>query len=150
MLSAGPADLPGGDLPVLGWQREHLVAAGLDGSCLMDVDVPRLGTQGSLVGPEDRGNHGGVGLGASHQKLHRRLRGLTGLADELPGVVTVGVQAVARCLLQIGLHQSLQNFGVGPLPVVAFKPNHMLAPFPPFGKGACVFLSYRARRPSAS
>ena len=143
-------NLMGGDFPLLGGQGKHLVAAGLDGSRLVDVDVPRLGTQRSLVGAQDGGNHRGVGLSAPHQKLHRRLRGLAGLADQVPGMVTVGVHAVARRLLQIGLGQDLQNLRVGPLPVVAFKSNHVLAPFPPFGKGACFFLSYRARLIGAS
>ena len=121
------------------------MAAGLNGSCLVDIDMSRLGAQGSLVGPQDGGDHGGVSLGTAHQKLHRRLRGLAGLADKFPGVVAVGVQAVARRLLQIGLGQGLQDFGVGPLPIVTFKAYHVLAPFPPFGKGACFPLSYRAR-----
>ena len=79
------------------------MAAGLDGARLMDVDVPGLGTQRPLVGPQDGGNHGGVGLGPPHQEFHRRLRGPAGLADQVSGVVTVGVHAIARRLLQIGL-----------------------------------------------
>ena len=149
VVPAGTADLLSGDFPLLGRQRQHLVAAGLDGSCLVDVDVSRLCAQGSLVGPQDGGDHGGVGLGTAHQKFHRRIRGLAGLADKFPGVIAVGVHTVARRLLQIGLGQGLQNFGVGPLPVVTFKAYHVLAPFPPFGKGACFFLSYRARHNSA-
>ena len=69
-----------------------------------------------LVGPQDGGNHRGVGLSAPHQKLHRRLRGLAGLADQVSGTATVGVHAIARRLLQIGLGQDLQILGWAPSP----------------------------------
>ena len=100
------------------------MAGGLDGPRLMDVDVPGLGAQGPLVGPQQGGDHRLVGLGAPHQEGHLRLGSLAGLQNQLPGVAAVLVHPVTRGLLQVGLGQPLQNAGMGSLAVVALKSNH--------------------------
>ena len=49
-------------------------------------------------------------------------------ADGLPGVVAHGVQGVAAGLLQIGVHQALEDFGVGALAVVVAEAVHGMVP----------------------
>ena len=119
-----------GDPAVLGGEGEHLVAGGLDGPGLMDVDVSALGAQHPLVGAQGGGDHRLIGLGTAHQKLHRGLGRIAGVPDQLTGPLAVVIHGIAGGLLQVGPSQPLQKLGRGPLGVVTLKPGHWAAPSP--------------------
>ena len=88
----------------------------------------RIGGDDRLVGPQEGGDGQKVCLGAAGEKVDVRLRSGADPADGLPGVVAHGVQGVAAGLLQIGVHQALEDFGVGALAVVVAEAVHGMVP----------------------
>ena len=116
--------LLGGDLPLCRRQGDDLVAGGLDGPRLVAVDVSAVGGQHALPGPQNGGDHGGVGLGAAHQEVNVSLRRLADGADLLPGRRAVLVLAVAHGLHHIGLVEPRHHAGMSALQIVAVEIDH--------------------------
>ena len=116
--------LPGGDLAVGGGQSDDLVAGGLDGSCLMAVDVSADGGQDALPRTQNGGDDRGVGLGAAHQEVDIRLRCLAHGLYPLPCRLAVFVLAVAHSLDHIRLVELLHHIGMGTLQIVAVEIDH--------------------------
>ena len=77
-----PAHVLGGECSVLAGHRQHLVAGGLDGPALVDVDVAADGGDDPLMGPQGGGDDRGVGLGAAHQEVDVGLGGLAQGSDQ--------------------------------------------------------------------
>ena len=117
-------DLPGGDFAVLRGQRQHFVAARLNGTRLMDVDVGALRGHHALMRAQRGGNDGQIRLRAADQKLHVRLRGAAQFLDRLARLRAVDIFAIAGRLLQVGFLQALQNRRMRTFAVIAFKSNH--------------------------
>ena len=132
----------GADLALLIRQGQDLVARGLDGAGLVDVDMAGAGGQDPLIGPEGRGDDGLVGLGPAHQELDAGVRPADGGADQGPGVVTVGVLPVAGVLLEVGGVEGRHDLGAGALVVIAGKTDHITTPYK--------YLPDRRRTPSAA
>ena len=59
---------------VLMGQYQHLVPRGLDGAGLVAGDMPGVGAEDSLVGAQNGGDQGQVGLCAAGQKVHLAIR----------------------------------------------------------------------------
>ena len=120
----GVLDGLGGELAVFTGDGQHLVAGALDGVDLVAVDVPGAHGQHALMGTQDGIDDGGVGLGAAHQEVYGGVRRGAGLADLFGGGGAVGVFAVAKGLVHVGLRQPLQNGGMGAFQIVAVKTDH--------------------------
>lgn len=120
----GIGNLPGRYLAIHGRQGKHLMAAMLDGSRLVDVDVSRLGTQHALIGAEHRGDDGGIGLRATHQEVYLGIGSIAHLAHQLTGLFTPGIFAITAGLFPIGFNQTPENEGMAALVVVILKLNH--------------------------
>ena len=97
------------------------MAAGLNGAGLVDVDVAVLGAQHALIGFQQSCDDGGIGLGAAHEKVYRRVGTAHGVPDERARPVTVGVKAVAAGLLIVGFGQSGEHLGMGALRIITEK-----------------------------
>lgn len=108
-------------LALVAGQHEDLVPRGFDRPGLVDVDMPRIGRQHPFVTPQQSVDDRGVGLGAADQEVHLGLRNSAGLADEFPGVFRMGIAAVPRTLLEIGLGEAAHHFGMRPFHVVAVE-----------------------------
>ena len=89
------------------------MAGGLHGTHLMAVDVGGVGADDTFPGPQEGGNGGEVGLGATDEELYLGLGALAQVPDQRLGPVTVGVIAVADVALQVGLGQSGEDLGMG-------------------------------------
>ena len=88
----------------------------------------RIGGDDRLVGPQEGGDGQKIGLGAAGDEVDVRLRGGADAADGLPCGVAQGVQGVAAGLLQIGVNQTLEDFGVGALAVIVAEAVHGIVP----------------------
>ena len=110
--------LPGVQLPLMGGQRDHLVARILDRPGLMDVDVPGLGGDDGLVPAQQGGDHHEIGLRAAGEEVHVRFRAAEG-ADFIGGPAAPEVLAVARLGDEIRFRESLQHLGVAALGIIA-------------------------------
>ena len=115
------ADLPGVELSGVLGQRQHLVAAGLDGAGLMGGDVARFGGDYTLVGAQDGTDDRFVGLRAADEEFHPRAGAGARPADEVPGLFTVGILSVAGRLLEIGRDKPGEDGGVRALRIIAGK-----------------------------
>ena len=83
------------------------MSGGLNGSGFVAVDVSRGGGDNALPGPQKGGNGGKVGLGPADHKLDVGLRSLTHGADQIGGLLTVTVSAIADNALGIDGCQGL-------------------------------------------
>ena len=86
--------LGGRDLAVPAGQGQNLVPRGFHGSGLMDMDMTAVGTEHALVGPQSRGDHRQVRLGAAHQEVD---------IDVLPGALGLDVAGGDDAGLLLGL-----------------------------------------------
>ena len=121
--------LVAGNGSVLIGQHQYFMAGGLDGAGLMAIDMSGICTEHALIGPQHRGDDGGVGLRTAHQEMHICRRGAAGHFHQFSGPITMGVQAVSRCLFHIGGHHALQNAGMTALGIVTLKIDHRQIPF---------------------
>ena len=113
---------PGGaELAVFVGQREDLVATGLNGAALMHADVPRVGRDHALIGPQQCVDHRGVGLCSAYQKKDLCIWRVAGAANFFPGGAGIVVQSIARCFFKVGFPQTAEDRRVGALHVVAGK-----------------------------
>lgn len=112
------------ELRVGRWQGEHLMSESLHGSCFVDIDVGRVGGDDALARSEQCVDHRGVGLCAADEKVNLSVTHLTGVSDLLLGQLTVGVVAVAAGLLVVGVDETVQDFGLHSIVIIAFKRNH--------------------------
>ena len=117
-----------GQFAVGGGHGDALVAGGLNGPGLVDADVAGGGGDHRLVGPQKGSDGGEVGLGASHQKMHRRTGGGAEGADDVGGPGGVGVGAVAEVALGVGGGNGLQNGRMGGFGIVVGKAVHRRSP----------------------
>ena len=117
--------LLGGNLAVVRGQGQHLVAGGLNGAGFVTVDMAAGSGENALVGPENGGDHRGIGQCAAYQEMHIGLRGPAGRLDLFPGGGAVFILAIAHGLLHIGLQQALHNGGMCALQIVAVEIDHL-------------------------
>ena len=122
---------------------EHLVAAKLDGACLMASNVAGLGGNDALVRSEQHIDHRRVGLRAAHQQEHIRVRRLAGLADKLLGTLGVRVGTVAGLRLHIGIDERLQHRRVCAVGIVVVEREHGNPLLPGIGQMIQVALIVR-------
>ena len=118
----------GVQLAVFLGQANHLVARVLDGAGLVGGHMAGGGGNDALPALQHGGNDDGVRLGAAGDEGHVGIRAGAGRANLLLGACAVRVGAVAGHLLKVGLHQLLQDGGVGALAVVVFKIVHFRFP----------------------
>ena len=111
-------------LSVRGVGGADLVAGGLDGAGLMAVDMAGVGGDHCLVGGQQRGDDRHVRLGAAHQKMNGGVGGSAEGANQCPGFVADGINAVAAGLGEIGVHQRLQDPGMCALAVIVAEAVH--------------------------
>ena len=107
------------DLAVNGGNVQNLVAATLNDSGLVHVDVAGVGGNDALPGKEDRVDDGRVRLGAAHQEVHVGVGGGAGVANQVAGALAVLVGAVATGLFHVGGDEGVKHPGVRALLVVA-------------------------------
>ena len=96
-------DLLGSNQSIVRGEGQHFVTSMFDGTRLVDVDVTRGSTQYALIGSQCRSNDRGVGLGAAHQELYQRVWSLASLTNQVACIFAVGVNAVARGLLEVSI-----------------------------------------------
>ena len=118
-------DLLCADLAVAGGQGQHLVAGVLHGAGLVDVDVAALGADHALIGFQDGGDDGDVGLRAAHEEMHGGIGGVEHIADHIRGPGAMGIFAVSERLLVIRILQGFQDRRMAALQVVAFEKDHL-------------------------
>ena len=128
--------LLGGDLAVVGGQGQHLVAGGLDGAGLVAVDVAAGGGEDALIGPQNGGDHRGVGQRTAHQEVNVGVRGLAGCLDLFPCGGAVLILAVAHGLDHVGLVELCHQGGVCALQIIAVEVDHLILLLFP-GGGTC-------------
>ena len=87
-----------------------------------------IGGDHRLIGPQESGDGEEIGLGASRQEMDVRFRGGADTADGLPGGAAHGVQGVTAGLLQVGVHQGLEDLRVSALAVVIAEAVHGVVP----------------------
>ena len=108
---------------VLG-HRQYLVTARLNGTCLVEGNVPRVRRQNALIGAEETADDGGVGLGAAYQKFHLGVGAVAGGADFVLGLSAVGVLTVADGLFQVGVQKPLEDGRMRAFEIVAVEVEH--------------------------
>ena len=95
------------DLTVRTGQSQYLMSAGFHRTGLMDIDMSCDSAKHALVLAKCCIDHGDIGLGSAYQEMDCQTVIPTGLTDLLARLFAVFILAVARCLLHIGLHQTL-------------------------------------------
>ena len=126
-----PLHLGCGDLSVGAGQGKNLVAGGLHGAGLMDMNMAAFGAENPLMRPQSGGDHRQISLGAANQKVNGGIAAAGSLNFfRRPGAVQI--LAVAGSLLQIGGCKSLQHLLVAALAVVIVKENHSNPPWSVF------------------
>ena len=108
----GPVGSPQGqdgrrrELPVLRRDGQDLVPGGLDGPRLVDVDVPGVGGDDPLVGPQGRGDHRGVDLGPAHQKVDGQVLPAPAQGPDLgAGFVAKRIFSISNGLIEVRIRQ---------------------------------------------
>ena len=97
------------------------MSTGFHRTGLMDIDMSRDSTEHTLVLAKCRIDHGDIGLGSAYQEMYCQAVIPTGLTDFFSRHFTVLILAVARCLLHIGLHQTLQHLRMRSLIIVTLE-----------------------------
>ena len=123
-----PADLRASDLAVLGWQTQHLMARGLNGAGFMDLHMGGFRAQNTLVGPQSGCDHRQIGLGASHQKMHRQIIPEAKAANFLRRPGAIGIHAITGSLLHIGFGQCAEHSAMTAFAVIVIKIDHRKTP----------------------
>ena len=85
------------------------MSAGFHRTCLVDIYVSCDSTEHALVLPQRRIDHGNIGLGSTYEEMDCQLIIPASLTDLFARLITVFILAVARSLLHVGLHQTLQH-----------------------------------------
>ena len=114
----------GSHLAVRGGLHADLVAGGFDGAGLVAVDVAGVGGDHRLIGGQQRRDDRQVGLGAADQEVNVCLGSGADRPDQVTGLLTDGVHAVAAGLDQIGVRQSLKNLGMRAFAVIVAEAVH--------------------------
>ena len=86
------------------------------------------------MGPQSRGDHRQIGLGAPHQKVDLGLGLLAKGQNGFPGLLAIGIGAIAGGLLQVGFLQGRQDAGMAAFGIIALELDHGV--FPPTQAGA--------------
>ena len=97
------------------------MSAGFHRTGLMDINMSRDSAEHTLVLAKCRIDHGDIGLGSTYQEMYCQAVIPTDLTDLLARLFTVFVLAVTRCLLHIGLHQTLQHLRMRSLIIVTLE-----------------------------
>ena len=119
-----PVEHTGVQAPVVSRQSDDLVAESLHGTCLMHIDVTCFGTNDCLIRPQHSIYHRGVGLSTAGEKKHIRIGSVTSLLDTFHRLLCITVESIGQCLLTIGVDKCLDDIGMRPVVIVAFKGNH--------------------------
>lgn len=114
-------ELGNGKLAVVGRQGNHLVSRGLDGGCLVHVDMARINGDDRLVGAHHPVDYRGIGLGATHQEVDFGIGSSACHTYFLFCPFAVDVVAVGGRWLIVGVGQMFQHLRVGPVVIVAIK-----------------------------
>ena len=114
-------ELGNGKLAVVGRQGNHLVSRGLDGRCLVHVDMARIDGDDRLVGAHHPVDYRGIGLGATHQEVDFGIGCSACHPYFLLCPFAVDVVAVGGRWLIVGVGQMFQHLRVGPVVIVAIK-----------------------------
>ena len=97
------------------------MAAGLDGTGLVNGDVARIDGNDRLVAAQHAVDDGGVGLRSANEEEHVGPVTLAGHPDFLLRTFAVDVEAVGECLLTVRFHEVLHHLRMGTVVVVAFE-----------------------------
>ena len=104
------------------------MAGGLDSAGLMGVHMGGVGGNDRLIGLQKGFDREKVRLGAAHQEVNIRIRRGAYAADGLPGSLTAGIRTVTDGLFQIGVHQGLEDLGMGAFTVIVSEAVHIFSP----------------------
>ena len=112
---------------------------------LMDVDMPALGAQRPLMGPQGRGDDGHIGLGSTHQKVDCHILPAAEGTD-FPGCLgAIWIFTIPGGLVKVGFRQRFQHLGMAAFGVIIIEVNHGLLPF-----YSLILLFYTHYRPLSS
>ena len=105
-------------------KNEDLMAAVLDGSTFVHVDVCRLGSHHSLVTSQEGIDDRSIGLRPTHKKLHQGIWCLASLTNEFLSLGTIVVGTIAYGVFKIGLDKALHHFGMCTCSIVGSEIQH--------------------------
>ena len=97
----------------------------LNGSRLVNGDMPGLGRDHGGVMGEHCVDHSGIGLGAAYQQEHIGLWSAGRFAYLLYSGSREAVFAVSGFLNKVGFREAAEYLGMGPLDVIASEGNHI-------------------------
>lgn len=80
------------------------MAAMLDGTTFVDIDVATFGSQNALVATEKSVNDSGIGLSATLHELYQCIRSSTRRADGIFGLKSILVATITNGVLEVGFH----------------------------------------------
>ena len=117
------------------------MAGSLHRSGFVDMDMTTLRRYHTLVRPQGCGNHRQVGLGASHQEVHRQVLPAAQPPDGIRSLSAQFVLSVAGIVRLLELSQPLENLRMATGMVIVLKIEQTLRPL-------CILsLSYRFSLP---
>lgn len=114
----------GSDLAVMARKDEDLMAAVLDGSTFVHVDVCRLGSHHSLMTSQEGIDDRCIGLRPAYKKLHQGIWCLARLTYEFLSLGTIVVSTIAHGVFKIGLDKALHHFGMCTCSIVGSEIQH--------------------------
>lgn len=87
---------------------------------------PLAGGEDALIGPQNGGDHRGVGQRTAYQEVNVGVRGLAGCLDLFPCGGAVLILAVAHGLDHVGLVEPCHQGGVRALQIIAVEVDHLI------------------------
>ena len=112
------------NLSICAGKPQHLVSTGLHSTGLVDIDMPRLCAQNTLMRTQACINHRQIGLGAAYQEVHCQTFIPAGLSDQPRGFFTIVILSITRGLLQIGLKELFHDLRMRSFCIITLKISH--------------------------
>lgn len=95
--------------------------AKLDGTTLVDIDVPRLDREHTLIGVQHGVDHRGIGLGTTYQEKDVGTRLAAGETYLLLCRIAVMVKSVSGSTLVVGREQAFQDGLMATVIIITLK-----------------------------
>ena len=100
------------------------MSCALDGSRLMHINVSAIDSEHALIGAQEMGDDGSIGLRTTHEKVYVNVFASASRLDECYRLYAIGVLTIAHSLLHIGVGKALQDEGMSTLVIVTLELYH--------------------------
>ena len=111
------------NLSICAGKPQHLVSTGFHRTGLVDIDMPRLCAQNTLMGTQACINQ--IGLGAAYQEVYCQAFIPAGLSDQPSGLFTIVILSITGSLFQIGLKELFHDFRMCSFCIITLKISHL-------------------------